>query len=336
MNQFAYPYAFLLLLLPFIVRAILPGVKGLHGDALKVPFIADLERISIKSGSLWSMGSANNDKAFSKFFWILYAVWFLLAMAAARPQWVGEPVRLKNESRDILLVLDISNSMLARDFSLNGYQIDRLTALKKAAGDFLKKRSEDRVGLVLFGTRAYLQAPLTFDKKSVNEILWAMDAGMAGNSTAIGDAMGLALKTLKDTPNPENKVIILLTDGENNDGSLSLAQATKLARDEGIKVYTIGVGSPENMVSSIFGIRLGAKNDLDEKGLQELAQATRGSYFRADDTKALQQIYNTIDKLEPTEHAEQYVREVKELFYIPLIGAIFLSMSLALALRRIN
>ncbi len=158
----------------------------------------------------------------------------------------------------------------------------------------------------MFGTRAYLQAPLTFDKKSVNEILWAMDAGMAGNSTAIGDAMGLALKTLKDTPNPENKVIILLTDGENNDGSLSLAQATKLARDEGIKVYTIGVGSPENMVSSIFGIRLGAKNDLDEKGLQELAQATAAVTSVPMILKRCKQIYNTIDKLEPTEHAEQY------------------------------
>ena len=336
MSQFAYPYAFALLFLPFIIRFIFPAVKGLHGDALKVPFISDLERISIKSGSLWNIGSANNEKIFSKFFWLLYLIWFLLVFAAARPQWLGEPVRLKNESRDILLVLDISNSMLTPDFSLNGYQIDRLTALKKAAGEFLKKRSEDRIGLILFGTRAYLQAPLTFDKKSVGEILWSMDAGMAGNSTAIGDAMGLALKTLKDAPNPENKIIILLTDGENNDGSLSLAQVTKLAQDEGIKTYTIGVGSPENMVSSFFGIRLGNQNELDEKGLQELAQATKGTYFRADDTSALQKNYNTIDKMEPTEHDERYVREIKELFYIPLIGAIFLSMGLALLLRRIN
>ena len=336
MNQFAYPWAFLLLLLPFLLRMLLPAVKGLHGDALKVPFIFDLEKISIKSGSLWHMGSANTEGLFSKFFWFLYLVWFLLVVAAARPQWVGEPIRLNNESRDILLVLDISNSMLSPDFALNGYQTDRLTALKKVAGENLKKRTEDRVGLILFGTRAYLQAPLTFDKKSVGEVLWAMDAGMAGNSTAIGDAVGLALKTLKDAPNPENKVIILLTDGENNDGSLTLGQATKLAYDEGIKIYTIGMGSPENYVSSLFGIPLGMKSDLDEEGLKQLANATKGTYFRANDTETLEKIYATIDKLEPSKHDERYIRETKELFYLPLLAAIFVSFALALALRRIN
>lgn len=337
MIKFAYPAAIALLLLPFIFRWVLPAAKGLHGDALRIPFLKDLEKISIKSGGVWKMGNANEGKTFTRFFWFLYVVWIFLTLAAARPQIVGEPIRLRNESRDILLVMDISNSMQEPDFEINGRQIDRLTAVKVVASDFIKKRSEDRIGLILFGTRSYLQSPLTFDKKSVGDILWSMDAGMAGNSTAIGDALGLALKTLKDTPNPDNKIIILLTDGENNDGSLSLAQAVKLAADEKIKVYTIGVGSPRNFFGSFMGLALGGNTaGLDEQGLKDLAAATRGTYFKAEDTAALQKIYNTINQLEPSNHDERYIRETKELYYIPLLGAILLSMLIILAVRRIN
>ncbi len=332
MNHFACPYAFLLLAMPFALRYLLPPVKGLHGDALKIPFIGDLEKISIKSGGIWNMGSAAAGNGFSKFFWFLFAVWTLLVIAAARPQQIGEPIRLKNESRDIMLVLDISTSMLQPDFAINGQRIDRLTAVKKTAADFIRKRANDRVGLILFGTRAYLQSPLTFDKQSVEEILWSMQAGMAGDSTSIGDALGLALKNLKDNEGTKNKVIILLTDGENNDGSLSLAQAIKLARDEGIKTYTIGVGSRD----VFFGMLIGQMRGVDEKGLSELAAVTSGEYFRAENTAALQQIYNAIDQLEADIHDDRFIRETKELYYIPLVAAILLGMALAVVLRRIN
>lgn len=332
MNQFAFPYAFLLLPLPFLWRFLMPAVKGLHGDALKVPFIGDLEKISIRSGALWRMGSAADGRSFGRFFWFLYVVWALLATAAARPQWVGEPIRLKNESRDIMLVLDISTSMLAQDFAYNNRRIDRLSAVKKTASDFIRKRANDRIGLVLFGTRAYLQAPLTFDKKSVDEILWSMDAGMAGDSTSIGDALGLALKTLKDAPEGDNKVIVLLTDGENNDGSLSMPQAVKLAEEEGIKTYTIGVGSR----NSFLGMFLGAVPGVDERGLKALAAATQGQYFRAENTGGLQQIYNRIDQLEADVNEDRFIRETKELYYIPLLAAILAGMALAAAMRRIN
>jgi len=336
MTHFAFPYALVLLLLPFIFRYLVPAVKGLHGDALRIPFLSDLEKISIKSGSLWRMGSAD-DGGYSRFFWFLYLVWALLVFAAARPQLIGEPIRLRTESRDILLVMDISTSMLERDFNLNGKRIDRMTAVKLVASEFIKKRNEDRIGLILFGTRSYLQSPLTFDQKSVIDILWSMDAGMAGNSTAIGDALGLALKTLKNTDTPDNKIIILLTDGENNDGSLSLAQAIKLAGEEKIKTYTIGVGSPQGFFGSFMGVPLGIPNQsLDEKGLKELAQATRGTYFKAEDTETLLRIYNTIDQLELSSHDERYIRQTTELYYIPLLAAIVLSFALALALRRIN
>ena len=236
MNHFAYPQMFWLLLLPFLFRAVLPAVKGLHGDALRVPFIGDLVKINLKSGGLWGRSTENPDRISLPLI-LLYLVWALLVAAAARPQWVGEPVRIKNYGRDILMVMDISNSMQEPDFALRGRRIDRLTAVKLVASDFIRKRTDDRIGLVLFGTRAYLQAPITYDKKSVEEILKTMDAGMAGDSTAIGDALGLALKTLKDSPNKDKKVIILLTDGENNDGALTLPQAINLAREEGVKVY---------------------------------------------------------------------------------------------------
>ena len=330
MNQFAFPYAFLLILLPFVWRFLWPAAKGLHGDALKIPFIKDLEKISIKSGALWQMGASTEGYRLSKLFWWLFVIWVLLVIAVARPQWVGEPIRLKNESRDIMLVLDISTSMLEPDFAYNNRRIDRLSAVKKTASDFISKRANDRIGLILFGTRAYLQSPLTFDKKSVEEILWSMDAGMAGDSTSIGDALGLALKTLKDASKGDNKVIILLTDGENNDGSLSMPQAVKLAAEEGIKTYTIGVGSK----NSFLGLFLGAVPGVDEKGLKALAQATAGQYFRAESTSTLQQIYNYIDKLEAAPQENRFIRETTELYYIPLLAAIILSFILALVVRR--
>ena len=320
MINFAFPYAFLLLFAPLIIRHFFPNVKGLHGDALKIPFIEDLQKITLKSGGIW--GSYLGKKASQSSLFLLYLLYISLVFAAARPQWIGEALPVRSQSRDIMLIMDISNSMLEPDFAIGRQRINRLIAAKKTASDFLDKRANDRVGLILFGTRAYLQAPLTYDKASVKDILWNMDAGMAGNSTSIGDALGLALKNLKSEKN--DKVIILLTDGENNDGSLSMQDAISLAEDENIKIYTIGVGNESAFIDSIFGIQLGiARNSaLDEKSLKELAQKTKGRYFRAKDTQSLQQIYNEIDKLEPSSNTNQYVRETKELFYIPLCAAL--------------
>lgn len=321
MNRFAEISAFWLLILPLVWRVILPAVKGLHGDALKIPFLSDLQKISSTQGAIKPLGG----QASFQLSWraaILWLIWVLLVIAAARPQWVGEPIKLRSESRDILLVTDISTSMLEPDFVLGRQRIDRLTAVKKTAQDFMDKRVDDRVGLILFGTNAYLQAPLTYDRKAVSEILWQTDAGMAGQSTAIGDALGLALKTLKDTPNPERKIVILLTDGENNDGSVSLPQAIKLARDEGVKIYTIGVGSDRAFSASFLGISIGGgAPGLDEESLKEIAAETKGRYFRAKDTASLEKIYEAIDALEPSQSEGQVIQEVYDWYYIPLILA---------------
>ena len=327
MINFAFPYAIFLLALPILYYYIMPAVKGLHGDALKVPFLNNLKKISISSGSIWN--SASLDKVSSNRFWLLYLVWGLLCLAAMRPQIVGEPRRLQNESRDIMLVLDLSTSMLEPDFSYKGRRITRLEAVKNVVAEFADKRANDRMGLVLFGTRAYLQAPLTFDKASVKQILASMQAGMAGESTSIGDALALALKNLVQSEQKNERVIILLTDGENNDGSLSLAQAIKMVADEKIKTYTIGVGAP-----SAFFKMLSLSSGIDEQGLKLLAEATKGQYFKAESTADLQRVYQLIDQLEPSLNDERYVRDRKELYYIPLLMALILASGLIFLMRR--
>ncbi len=332
MIHIAYPIMFLLLLLPFAVRYFLPTLKGMHGDALHVPFLKDLANINLKSGSVWGQVNISDSQKLSLRFWELFVVFFLLVLALSRPQWVGEPIRIHSQSRDILLVMDISNSMAEPDFVINRRAVSRLNAVKKVAGEFIDRRANDRIGLILFGTRAYLQSPITYDKAAVKQILYSMQEGMAGNSTAIGDALGLALKSLKDSKNAEDKIIILLTDGENNDGSITLPQAVKLAKDAGVKIYTIGVGGDRRDFASFFGLRLGG--EVDEAGLKQVADDTSGTYFRARDTESLQKVYEAIDELEPTQNEDSFVQETKEFYYIPLLAALILGMFLVWQIRK--
>ena len=329
MIEFAYPYALGMLVLPFVAYFLLPQLKGMHGDALKVPFVADLKRIEIKSGIMWR-GDELKNIHFSRKFWLVYGIWGLLCVAAMRPQIVGNPVKMENEGRDIMLVLDISTSMLEPDFDYQGRRATRLDAVKRVVADFVEKRKADRMGLILFGTRAYLQAPLTYDKTALKDILFSMKAGMAGDSTSIGDALALALKNMLNTKKKRSQVIVLLTDGENNDGSLSMAQAIKLAAMEKIKVYTIGVGSPNLFFKMLSSVGL---QGLDESELNTLADVTKGQYFRASKTDELRKIYDLIDELETSTDEERYVRDIEELYYVPLFLAWVWAFSLIVVWR---
>ncbi len=331
MIRFAYPYMFFLLLLPLMIYSFLPKVKNLSGDALRVPFIGDLKNIKNQAERVY-VPQLSKSILYSLRFLYLFIIWTLLIIAAARPQQIGEPYRLKTENRDIMLVIDISTSMLQPDFSTNKQRIDRLSAVKAVVSSFIDQRTEDRLGLILFGTRAYLQSPLTFDKQAIRNMLYNTDAGMAGNSTSIGDALGLALKNLRTEKDKTNNIIILLTDGENNDGYLSMAQAISLAEKENIKVYTIGVGAEASFLSSLFSIN---NNELDETSLKELAQKTKGNYFRATNLTSLAEIYNRIDQLEPQNNEGGIVQDTKDLFYIPLIIALCLASFALLLSRRI-
>lgn len=332
MIELACPNMLWLFILPVFIYFILPAVRRMYGDSLKVPFVEDITEIKSNSKHI-KLADYTSPKVSLLKMLLLIVVWCLLVVALCRPQWVGEPRRVKNEGRDILLVVDISKSMLERDFAYQGKYYDRLTTVKSVVQEFIDKRTEDRIGLVLFGTRAYMQVPLTYDKQSIKDVLSVTEAGMAGNSTSIGDAVGVALKNLPHD-DINNKIIILLTDGENNDGSLSMLQAMDLAQQENVKVYTIGVGSDE---TALFGgfITMQRDSGLDEESLKKLAAVTDGFYFRAKDVSSLQKIYRRIDELEPQTSEGRIVQETKDLFYLPAFASLLLFLLVVALMRKV-
>lgn len=330
----AYPDMLWLLLLPLVAYYVLPVAAKMYGDALRIPFIGDIIHIKEQS-KVRHYFSKSVTKVSKLGVFGLAAVWALVTLALCRPQFLGEPLKVHHEGRDIMLVADISTSMNERDFRYQNKYYTRLEAIKSVISQFADERVEDRMGLVLFGTRAYQQVPLTYDKQSLKEVLYSIDAGMAGNSTSIGDAIGVALKNLaiEDT-DVNNKLIILLTDGENNDGSLSFPQAIKLAEQENVKIYTIGVGSEnESFWGGLFNIPV--RQDLDEKSLKKLAEVTKGRYFRAKDVQSLIKVYDEINKIEAQEHEGRFVQEQKDLYYYPAGLAILLFLLLFSLFKRV-
>lgn len=332
MNHLANPIFLLLLFVPFIVRMTLKAYQKNTEGELKIPFINEIIKINNRTKADMTYGYSFRQKNMA--FWILWCVWLLLVLALARPQKLGDVLPVKNEGRDILLVIDISNSMLERDFEYQGRLYDRMSAVKYVVDKFIDARIDDRIGLILFGSRAYMQVPLTYDKVSLKEVLASVDAGMAGNSTSIGDAVGLAVKNIASLDEKkDNKVIILLTDGENNDGKMSFAEALKLAEEEKIKIYTIGAAGTQR---AFFGGLFSVPTDtgLDEYSLQQLAQKTNGEYFRAQDVNSLAKVYEKINTLEPQEHQAGVLRQVTELYYIPALLALLLLSALWMAKQR--
>ena len=319
MTSFVFPLAFLLLPLPFIMQAVLPCVNQENEDALKVPFFDDI-RVLSHSGT---------RSVFQKFHvrrLLGLLIWGLLVTAAAGPRWVGEAVKMPAQGRNLMLVLDISGSMEEADFSVQNRAVRRRDVVRAVADAFIQKRKGDRVGVVLFGERAYLYTPLTYDVKTVSDLLKEADVGMAGTQTALGDALGLALKTMVDVPD-ESKVIVLLSDGAANAGTMRPAEAAELAAKMGVKVYTIGAGSDTVQMMGLFGVMQMPRGDeIDEKTLQEIAQKTQGRYFRAKNTQELIEIYKEIDALEPVDNDDVFIRPVKTLFYYPLGAAFVLSI----------
>jgi Ca-activated chloride channel family protein len=211
--------------------------------------------------------------------------------------------------------------------------VDRLTATKQVAGEFIERRVGDRIGLILFGEAAYLQVPMTFDRRTVRTLLDESVIGLAGQATAIGDAIGLAVKRLRERKE-SNRVVILLTDGANTAGAVEPVEAAKLAAREGLKIYTIGIGADEMLVRSLFGTRrVNPSTDLDEKTLGSIAELTGGKYFRARDTEELEKIYALLDELEPLEGEARKFRPRQSLYYWPLAFAFLIGVALA-GLRR--
>ncbi|MFT6406922.1 MAG: Ca-activated chloride channel family protein [Arenicella sp.] len=322
MLSWQWPYLLALLPLPLIVRWLTRGDDA-SASAIQVPFfdsLQDLEQSQV------SPQASNWLKAL-----LLWLVWASLLTAVARPTWVGEPVNLPQDRRDLMLAVDISRSMEQQDMLINKQYTNRITAVKAVVGEFVEQRASDRLGLILFGQQAYLQTPLTFDSKTVNQQLQEAQPGFAGNSTAIGDAIGLAIKRLRGRPT-DSRVLILLTDGANTAGTDPI-QAAAIAAEAEIRIHTVGVGADEIISRSFFGRRqkINPSSDLDEATLKAIADKTGGQYFRARDPKELQQIYAEIDKLEPIPD-EQTFRPTRSLLHWPL--SVTLGLSLLLMLFR--
>jgi len=324
MIQIIWPWLIILLPLPWLIRRLLPPLLPAEQAALKVPFLDDFaagKTDAVSQPRKWPLRLA-------------MLAWLLLVIAGMRPQWLGEPIEQGISGRDLMLAIDLSGSMEEQDFVINKQQVDRLTAAKWVAGDFIERRVGDRIGLILFGTQAYLQTPLTFDRKTVNTLLDESAIGLAGDNTAIGDAIGLAVKRLKNQP-ANSRVLILMTDGANTAGEVSPLKAAELAANNQLKIYTIGIGADEMIVRSLFGAqKVNPSRDLDEKTLLDIAQKTGGRYFRARNTRELNNIYMLLDQLEPVNKDSQYFRPRQELFFWPLGLALALAAGVCLSRLR--
>ncbi|MDB2704960.1 VWA domain-containing protein [Pseudomonadota bacterium] len=317
MIHFDWPWLVLALALPLLFRWLLPSETPVEQAALKVPFLDDFggqETTTVSQQQQWPLILAS-------------IAWLLLVLACCRPQWLGEPIEQAISGRDLMLAVDVSGSMREEDFVVGNKAVDRLSATKHVAMAFIDRRVGDRLGLILFGTTAYVQTPLTFDHKTVATLLGEAFIGITDDkpATSIGDAIGLAVKRMQDQQ-ADSHVLILLTDGANTAGEVMPLQAADLAASHKLKIYTIGIGADEMMVRSFFGNRkVNPSSDLDEKTLTAIAEKTGGQYFRARNTEQLEEIYQILDQLEPVEKDKQYFRPMTELYPWPLALALFFS-----------
>lgn len=260
-----------------------------------------------------------------------------LSIAAARPQKISF-LEQANLARDLVLAIDVSGSMETPDFESNGRATSRLVAVKKVLREFVEQRQGDRLGLVVFGSNAFLQAPLTFDHNVISNMIERLEVGMAGQNTAIGEGIGLSLKRLAEI-NGDSRAIILLTDGQNTSGSVNPLQAANIARDLKIKIHTIGIGSSGmTMRQGFFGMTQ-SKADYDEVTLKEIANKTGGVFFNASNLEGLQQVYQQIDQLERREDQQTAAQSIEELFFpyaqVALISYLFYIILIQTIFRKL-
>ncbi len=307
MLNLAWPWVLTLIVIPLLLQWRKPQGQSVDAPVLPVGhWLSDLPGVSRRGNAmpLWRK-------------LLLFLMWVLLVTALARPQHVGEQTQMPVSGRDLMLVVDISPSMDEQDMVLQGRSINRLQAVKRVLDDFISRRQGDRLGLILFGTEPYVQAPLTFDLETVRTLMQEAGLGMAGRATAIGDAIGLATKRLRNRPE-DQRVMVLLTDGANTAGEITPEKATEIAAAAGIRIYTIGIGAESMVQRGLLGSRrVNPSRDLDESLLTRMAQQTGGEYFRARSLPELELIYESIDQLEPIELEGKYYRPVTELYAWP-------------------
>jgi len=321
MLELSYPWLLLLLPLPLLFRQ----KQQQQGAALNHQPLFQFSRQQHSSGSQaqrhWSQ-------------WLSALCWLLLVLSACQPRWLGESITLPQQGRDLMLAVDLSGSMDITDMQRQGQSINRLQAVKLVLNDFIERRKGDRLGLILFGDAAFQQTPLTYDLATVRIMLDEAIRGLAGERTAIGEAIGLAVKRLNSYES-SNKVLILLSDGANTAGVIQPLEALELAKAAGVRIYTVGVGAEQMVQESIFGRQLvNPSQDLDEVLLTKLATDTGGRYFRARDLQELAGIYQLLDQLEPVERDQVSYRPSQSLMHYPLVAALLLMAVLAVRQLR--
>lgn len=319
--QFAFPWLLLLIPVPLLVFYLLKPVTLAAKSALRVPSFTEFEQFQ-QTGSRRVVG------------WMLLIailIWTLLSVSVARPQWLGEPISTNISGRDLMLAVDISGSMRETDLYAGNRQYSRMDVVRELGREFITRREGDRIGLIMFGSNAYVQTPLTFDHRTVQHFLGEAEVGLAGRATAIGDAIGLGIKRLKDRP-ATSRVLLLITDGANSAGVVEPLDAARVAATSDIRIHTIGVGSEGSSVAG-FGIRV-QRSELDEETLKRIAATTGGRYFRARNVAELEEIYTIIDSLEPVDNEDKSYRPLTELFPWPLSAALLLSVLLSITYCR--
>jgi Ca-activated chloride channel family protein len=315
----AYPLLLLLLPLPLLLRRVLPAYRE-DRRALRLPWF---ERVVLLSGHdpARALGAAHPPRWQSI---LLLVLWSLLVLSLARPQLLEPPLERSLPTRDLLLLVDLSGSMETEDFTnAAGDRVDRLRAVKEVLDDFLTDRQGDRVGLVVFGTAAFVQVPFTQDLEATRLLLEETQVRMAGPRTAFGDAIGLAI-TLFERSELEKRVVIALTDGNDPGSRIPPAEAARVARDNDITIHVVGVGDP-----SAVGEEL-----LDERALRDVAQTTGGRYFHAKDRDALTQIYAEIDRIDVREVQTLRHQPRVDLYHWPLAAFLCLGLLLQLLVAR--
>ncbi|RDL43156.1 BatB protein [Marinomonas piezotolerans] len=289
------------------------------------------EAIYWRFSRVLSLNSSRKKARFSRYLSAtpLTLAWCSLVLGISQPTWLGEPTKIPPTGRDLLIALDLSGSMQVTDMTSNQTPINRLQAAKNVLEEFINERRGDRVGIIVFGSKAFLQAPLSFDLNTINQLVQETQIGFAGEQTAIGEAIGLGIKRLEDKP-ADKKVLILMTDGANTAGRVSPLQAANFAAKEDVIVHTIGIGAEKMIVQGFFGPKeINPSSDLDEALLTNIAELTGGQFFRARSLDELHAIYRTLDELEPTPSEEVFQRPVTSLFHwLGLLSLILLGVAM--------
>jgi Ca-activated chloride channel family protein len=312
MFQLEYPWLLLVLPLPLLVWWLLPPY-GERTRAVRVPFFDELARITGQTPSRGAVILRSN--------WLRRVLaplcWALAVLALAGPQWLEPPVQRTEAARDLLLAIDLSGSMATPDFvDDRAERIDRLTAVKGVVDDFIRRRTTDRIGLIVFGTNAFPQASLTLDHVAVRDLLQELRVGMAGPQTAIGDAIGMAVK-MTEHSQQRDRVLILLTDGNDTASRLPAEKAAAIAREHRIVIHTIGIGDPNAV----------GENRVDLDALKRIAAATGGRSYRGENRQQLADIYALLDRITPSKVKHSVYRPKVKLYYVPLGAALLLMLA---------